>query len=172
MAESGQGTRDEQGLLAALDTNETRTATRQGTPERVTIKGKVVDKDSLPLPGVAVVVEGTTIGASTDLDGNYTLTTIRTDNMTLVFSFVGMKTVKETVGNRTTINVTLQSESQNIEEVVVTGIYSRNKESFTGSAKTYTDKELKMVGNTNVLRSLRTLDPGRWIRHSTSWKTT
>ena len=159
MAESGQGTRDEQGLLAALDTNETRTATRQGTPERVTIKGKVVDKDSLPLPGVAVVVEGTTIGASTDLDGNYTLTTIRTDNMTLVFSFVGMKTVKETVGNRTTINVTLQSESQNIEEVVVTGIYSRNKESFTGSAKTYTDKELKMVGNTNVLRSLRTLDP-------------
>lgn len=160
MAASERGTTTGENSFVATDTTETTQAARQsGSPERVTIKGRVIDRDSLPLPGVAVVIEGTTVGTSTDPDGYYTLTTARMDNMTLVFSFVGMKTVKETVGQRTTINVTLQSESQNIEEVVVTGIYSRNKESFTGSAKTYTNKDLKMVGNTNVLRSLQTLDP-------------
>ena len=159
MAEPERGTLPGGDSFAVTDTTETRQATRQGTPERVTITGKVTDRDSMPLPGVAVVIEGTTVGTSTDPDGNYTLTTARTDNMTLVFSFVGMKTVKETVGQRTTINVVLASESQNIDEVVVTGIYTRNKESFTGSSKTYTSKDLKMVGNTNVLRSLRTLDP-------------
>ena len=151
MAEPERGTLPGGDSFAVTDTTETRQATRQGTPERVTITGKVTDRDSMPLPGVAVVIEGTTVGTSTDPDGNYTLTTARTDNMTLVFSFVGMKTVKETVGQRTTINVVLASESQNIDEVVVTGIYTRNKESFTGSSKTYTSKDLKMVGNTSAM---------------------
>ena len=74
MAEPERGTLPGGDSFAVTDTTETRQATRQGTPERVTITGKVTDRDSMPLPGVAVVIEGTTVGTSTDPDGNYTLT--------------------------------------------------------------------------------------------------
>lgn len=128
------------------------------TPEEKTISGKVTDESGQPLPGVAVVVKGTTLGTATDADGKYTLT-LPEGNYTLVFSMLGMKTCEELVGNRTEIHVTLYEEVSEMNEVVITGIYTRKKESFTGAATTYSAKELKNVGNQNIIQSLKSLDP-------------
>ncbi|MEI3421783.1 MAG: SusC/RagA family TonB-linked outer membrane protein, partial [Butyricimonas faecihominis] len=82
-----------------------------------------------------------------------------TGDPVLLFTFIGMKKEEINVAGKKVINVVLKEELTTVDEVVVTGIYSRKKESFTGSSETYTTKELKMVGNKNILESLRTLDP-------------
>ena len=79
----------------------------------------------------------------------------------LVFSFIGM--VSQTIPYKSIPKgewtIVLKDDVQEMDEVVVTGIYSRKKESFTGSSTTYTAKELKTIGNQNVLQSLKTMDP-------------
>lgn len=70
-----------------------------------------------------------------------------------------MKKQEVAVNDRQEINVILEEDQTEMEEVVVTGIYSRKKESFTGSSQTYKAEELKMIGNQNILQSLKALDP-------------
>ena len=125
--------------------------------ERV-VKGGVRDAQGNALPGASVIIKGTTIGTATDVDGKYTLS-MPDGNHVLVFSMMGMQNREEPVGTRKEINVTLQEKVSEMDEVVVTGIFTRKKESFTGSSSTFTNKELKMIGNANVLESLKTLDP-------------
>jgi hypothetical protein len=85
-----------------------------------TISGKVTSKDDgTPLPGVTVMVKGTTVGTQTDVEGMYKFT-IGADAKILVFSFVGMKTEEREIGNQTTINFAMSSEATEIGEVVVT----------------------------------------------------
>lgn len=122
------------------------------------VTGVVKDEQGNVLPGVAIVIKGTTMRTSTDADGKYSLTLPEGD-YTLVFSFIGMMAKEEAVGTRSEINVTLVEEVTEMEEVVVTGIFTRKKESFTGSASTYTATDLKTMGTSNVLQSLKTLDP-------------
>ena len=131
------------------------------TPEisKITIKGKVTDKDDVPLPGVTILLKGTTLGITTDMNGEYSLTIPETETPVLIFSFIGMKKEEIHVAGRTVVNVVLQDKQTTVDEVVVTGIYSRKKESFTGSSQTYKAEDLKMVGNQNLLQSLKTLDP-------------
>ena len=87
--------------------------------QQKTIKGIVVDATGEPLIGVNVSVKGTTIGIITDIDGKYTLEV--PTNATLVFSYIGYRTQELSVGNQTTINITMQEDTQNIDEVVVVG---------------------------------------------------
>ena len=88
----------------------------------ITITGTVTSaEDGLPIPGVNVVVQGTTSGTATDLDGNYKVT-VTEENATLLFSFIGFKTQSIPVGNQTVINVALESDAQALEEVVVTAM--------------------------------------------------
>lgn len=96
------------------------------------VSGTVTDaNDGMGIPGVSVVVKGTTIGTTTDIDGNYTL---KVDaNSTLVFSFVGYKTQEILVGDQTQINVILSVETENLSEVVVIGYGQVKKEDATGS---------------------------------------
>lgn len=122
------------------------------------VTGVVKDEQGNVLPGVAIVIKGTTMGTSTDADGKYSLT-LPEGAHTLVFSMIGMKVCEEKVGTRMEINVRMEEEVTEIDEVVVTGIFTRKKESFTGSASTYTAAELKTMGTSNVLQSLKTLDP-------------
>ena len=83
-----------------------------------TISGTVTDSDGLPLPGVNIVVEGTSNGTQTDFDGNYAISA--SAGQTLLFSYIGQKDVRQTVGAGTTINVQMQEDAQALEEVVVT----------------------------------------------------
>ncbi|WP_320167740.1 TonB-dependent receptor [Mangrovibacterium marinum] len=100
--------------------------------QQSTISGEVTDSEGLPLPGVTVVVKGTTLGTVTGADGNYSLTSVPSD-ATLIFSFVGMKSKEISVAGQTKINVTLEQESIGLEEVVAIGYGTVKKSDITGS---------------------------------------
>ena len=104
------------------------------------IKGTVVDATGEPLIGVNVSVKGTAIGIITDIDGKYTLEV--PTNATLVFSYIGYRTQELSVGNQTTINITMQEDTQNIDEVVVVGYGVQKKETVTGSVSTLKGDDL------------------------------
>ena len=131
----------------------------QTAKEATVIRGKVSGKDGELLPGVTVLIKGTTLGSVTDDKGEFRISLPEPVGKVLVFSFVGMTTREVKIKNTEPLDITLEEAVAEMEEAVVTGIYSRKKESFTGSAQTYSNKELKMVGNINVLQSLKTLDP-------------
>lgn len=84
------------------------------------ITGKVIDKNGESLPGVSIVVKGTTIGIVTDIDGNYSIE-VPADAQILLFSFVGMKTQEMVIDGKTTINITMEEESIGLDEVVAIG---------------------------------------------------
>ena len=144
-------------LTRAGTVDSTRVANRE-------VRGKVVDEKKQPIPGVSVRLGGTSMGTATDVDGKFKLL-IPADTATLVVSFIGMKTeiVKiprlKTGVEQKELTIVLREEDVKLEDVVVTGIFTRKKESFTGSASTYAAAELKTMGTQNVLQSLKTLDP-------------
>ncbi|MCG2462639.1 SusC/RagA family TonB-linked outer membrane protein [Flavobacteriaceae bacterium F89] len=118
-----------------------------------TITGNVTDQDGLPLPGVAVLVVGTTTGAQTDFDGNYTITA--NVGSVLRFSYLGQQTVDRTVGAPSTINVQMQEDAQALEEVVVTAFGGTKQKRATTYATVAVDaKELTTVSNASVFESL------------------
>src|SRR5690606_27197754 len=86
------------------------------TMQQPAVSGTVTDESGQPLPGVTVVVKGTTQGTVTNADGKYSLTNIP-DDATLVFSFVGMRTQEEIIGDQTSINIAMKEEAIGIEEV-------------------------------------------------------
>ncbi|MDP2335803.1 MAG: TonB-dependent receptor [Bacteroidota bacterium] len=124
-----------------------------GLQQQKSISGKVTDSSGAPLPGVTVVVKGTTSGTITDFNGNYSLSNVP-ENATLQFSFVGMKGQEILVGNKTTLNVTLEEETIGIEEVVAIGYGTQKKENLTGSVATISSEKLTvapMASTTNAL---------------------
>ncbi len=127
--------------------------------ESVVLKGVVKDSKGGVLPGVTVMIKGTSVGTATDMDGNYSMNILKQDTVTLIFSFVGMKTKEVEWAGQSELNITLEDEVSEMDEVVVTGIFQRKKESFTGSTATFKKEELKMVGTQNLIQSLKTLDP-------------
>ncbi|RXQ96747.1 TonB-dependent receptor [Ancylomarina salipaludis] len=108
--------------------------------------------DGLSIPGVSVIVKGTTIGTSTDFDGKYTLS-VPTDGKILVFSFVGMKQ-KEVGINSNTINVVMESESIGMDEVIVTGYGITKKAAFTGAASTVGSELIADKVSSNPIKAL------------------
>ncbi|MEG2278040.1 MAG: SusC/RagA family TonB-linked outer membrane protein [Odoribacter sp.] len=135
-------------------------ATNVAVPQQKnTIKGKVTDPSGNGLPGVTILIKGTQIGVASDVNGNFSIELTSLNNQILVFSFIGMEKKEISVKDTKDLKVVMQEEAENMKEVVVTGIYQRKKESFTGSATTYTAKELKMIGNQNIIQSLKSLDP-------------
>lgn len=125
----------------------------------MSVKGRVFDSQGASLPGVTVVVKGTTLGTSTDTEGRYELDLPAQDNLRLLFSFIGMETQEVAYSEQEELRVVMREDVKEMEEVVVTGMFDRRAESFTGSAVTVTQEQLRAVGNTNVIQSLRNLDP-------------
>ena len=138
------------------------------TVNSVTLTGQVTDQSNTPLPGVTVLVKGTKLGTSTDPEGNFKLSLPQQENTILIFSFIGMESQEVPVGDpKKPIKVILKETAENLKEVVVTGIFTSKKKSFTGSASTYTASELKTAGTQNILQSLKTLDPSFAILDNT-----
>ena len=109
------------------------------------VSGKVADSSGEGLPGVSVVVKGTTNGTISDTNGNYSLSNIP-ENATLQFSFVGMKGQEVVVGGKTTLNVKLEEETIGIDEVVAIGYGTRSKRDVTTAISTVgSDKISKVV---------------------------
>lgn len=124
------------------------------------LTGIVKDAAGNSLPGVSVLIQGTTIGVATDMDGKFTLSVPSPDKVTLQFSFIGMKTKTITVNDEKPITVVLEENATEMDEVVVNaGYFQKTKESFTGSEVTVKAEELKKVGSLNVLQALNAIDP-------------
>lgn len=116
-----------------------------------TVRGKVVDQQGEPLPGVTITIEGTTRGVITDIDGTYSITAQPTDK--LLFSFVGMENQLAEVGNQTTINIVLSEKIDELEEVTVVAFGKQKKESVISSISTVKTSELK-VPSSNLTTAL------------------
>ena len=132
-------------------------------------EGDVMDTEGNPLPGVTILLKGTTTGTSTNANGEFRFPATKAGKSVLVFSFIEMKPVEKDVTPGKRVIIRMEDEVTGIEEVVITGIYSRDKNSYTGSATTYSAQELKMVGAQNVIQSLKTLDPAMMVVESKQW---
>ncbi|NOY97503.1 MAG: TonB-dependent receptor plug domain-containing protein, partial [Chlorobi bacterium] len=129
------------------------------------VSGKVTDKSNQPLPGVTILIKGTTQGVVTDSDGNYSLPSVPID-ATLVFSFVGMKTQEVPVAGRSSIDITMQEETIGIEEVVAIGYGTIKKADLTGAVSVIKPDEFKNITALSVGNAMQGLVPGVNIRSS------
>jgi TonB-linked SusC/RagA family outer membrane protein len=120
-----------------------------------TVTGKVTSsEDGMPLPGVSVVVQGTTKGTATDAEGQYSLELAPSEN-TLVFSFVGYKTQEATVAALTTVDIVLVPDEQMLEEVVVIGYGTVRKSDLTGSVSSVRGGDLTKIPAASPMQALQ-----------------
>ena len=135
--------------------------------QQKSVSGKVSDTSRGTLPGVSVVVKGTTNGTITDMDGNYKLSNV-SENAILQFSFVGMKTQEIATAGKTVINVSLAEEAIGIDEVVAVGYATQKKVNMTGSVSSIKfDDVATSRPITNISSALSGLSSGVTIRQST-----
>ena len=119
-----------------------------------TVTGTVTSEDQGALPGVNIVVQGTTQGAVTDAQGNYTIS-VPGDDATLVFSFIGYSTQAVTVGAQTTINVTLAPDITSLDEIVVTAYATQKKGDLTGSVGVVNTEQLNQMPQSNITQQIQ-----------------
>ncbi|MFD1144500.1 SusC/RagA family TonB-linked outer membrane protein [Larkinella insperata] len=135
-------------------------------PLAVDVMGTVTDESGTGLPGVNVVVKGTTQGTTTDAEGKYKISVPDT-RATLVFSSVGYLKQELVVGSQTSINVKLSPDDQTLSEVVVVGYGSQLKKEVTGAVQTVTAKELKDIPVSQVTQKLQGRLAGVQINQAT-----
>jgi TonB-dependent SusC/RagA subfamily outer membrane receptor len=142
--------------------------THQVYAQAKSISGTVTaESDGAPLPGVSIVVQGTTKGIQTNFDGKYTIEASLGD--VLVFSYMGMKTKQITVANLTTINVILVDDAQGLDEVMITALgIKKTRKSITYAAQDIKADELNRVKQTNPVNSLSGKVAGVSISRSAS----
>lgn len=130
--------------------------------QQLTVTGEVTSADDgLPLPGVNVIVKGTSTGTNTDFDGKYSLTV--QSGAVLEFSYIGFKAVTITVGNQTTINVAMQTDVESLGEIVVVGYGTQRKVDLTGAISTVKAEDIEKTPNSNIMQSLQGKVPGLQI---------
>ena len=122
--------------------------------QQIEVSGVVTSaSDGIPLPGVSVFVEGTSIGAVTDFDGKYTIGV--QSGQKLSFSYIGFKTQTIAITNQTTVDVTLEEDVESLNEVVVIGYGTQKKADLTGAIATVKSEEIERTPNSNVAQSLQ-----------------
>ncbi len=130
--------------------------------QQKSVSGTVSDQSGLPLPGVTVIVKGTTQGTITDAEGKYSLSNIPGD-ATLIFSFVGMKTQEVLVSGKTSIDIVMAEDAIGIEEVVAVGYGVQKKVNLTGAVETVRVNEIKSRPITNASLALQGKVAGAFI---------
>ncbi|GAA4295224.1 TonB-dependent receptor [Aestuariibaculum suncheonense] len=131
-----------------------------------TVTGKVTDQSGIPLPGVSIVVKGTTRGVSTDFDGKYSINI--TDGEILVFSFIGFIEQEFAVNGNSTVNITLNEDVSELNEVVVVGYGTQSKKDLTGSVSVVKADEIIARSTTNVSNALQGTVSGVSVTRSNS----
>ncbi len=129
------------------------------TAQQRVVTGVVSDASGQPLPGASVVIKGTTAGTVTDVDGRFSLP-VPAGNQTLVFSFVGMKTVELAVEGRSKVDVKLEEETVGIDEVVAIAYGTAKRKDLTGSISTVDATLIATQANSTVTRALEGAVPG------------
>lgn len=118
------------------------------------VRGTITDGKFNPIPGATILVKGTTIGVSTDLNGNYVIENV-TPQSILVISFIGYKSQEITIGNRAQINVALEEELTALNEVVVVGYGTQRREAVTGSVSTVKGDIVREVPAANISQAMQ-----------------
>jgi TonB-linked SusC/RagA family outer membrane protein len=122
------------------------------------VSGTVTDETGVGMPGVNVIVRGSTVGTVTDMNGAFSVTAKESD--ILAFTFVGYKTTDVTVGSQTNINVSLSPDFTSLDEIVVTGYSVDNRRTITGAVSTVKTKDLTVIPSGNVEQQLQGRVPG------------
>lgn len=128
---------------------------QQAMAQSRAVTGKVTDAaTNQPLPGVSVLVKGTTVGTATGVDGSFTLN-VPEGGTTLVFRYISYKTVERAIGNQSTFNVAMETDAKQLDEVVVTALgIERNRNELAYSAQEVSGEQLTRARNENVVNSL------------------
>ena len=120
----------------------------------MTVSGKVTDFSGAPLPGVTIVIKGTTQGTITNVDGNYSIENIPSDGI-MLFSFIGMKTQEITITGKEVVNVVMEEETIGIEEIVAIGYGTIKKSDLTGAVGNIQGSAIKAQGKSDITSSLQ-----------------
>jgi TonB-dependent starch-binding outer membrane protein SusC len=123
-------------------------------PVDILVSGAITDESDSPLPGVNVLVKGTTIGTTSDAQGRYSVN-VPDENAVLVISFIGYTTQEIAVGNQTTINVKLAPDVQQLGEVVVVGYGTQKRTSVTGAISSVSSEDISIQPVTNIGQALQ-----------------
>ena len=127
-----------------------------------TISGNVVDSNGVPLPGVSVIIVGTTTGTQTDFDGNYSISA--SQGQVLRYSYLGQKTVERTVGASSIINVQMEEDAETLQEVVVVGYGTGlDKTKISSAITTVTAETIETRPNASFVQTLQAQAPGLQI---------
>lgn len=153
--------------LIILTTEKSGFSTETVLQQQKTVSGTVTDATGLSLPGVTIVVKGTTQGTVTNADGTYLLTNIPV-NAILQFSFVGMKSQEIATGSQTSINVVLEEESIGIEEVVAIGYGTMKKSDLTGSVSSIKSEDIERSPVTSFDQSIQGKAAGVQVTQASS----
>ncbi|MFK5971697.1 MAG: TonB-dependent receptor [Flavobacteriaceae bacterium] len=132
-----------------------------------TITGTISSSDDgQPIPGANIVVQGTNNGTSTDFDGNYSIEA--SSNDVLIFSYLGFKTINQTVSSQTVINITMEVDAQELDDVIVVGYGTQKKGDLTGAITRVDSEDFVKGANTNALQLLNGKASGVHISQSSS----
>ncbi len=125
-----------------------------GSAQQIRVFGKVTDSSGAPLPGVTVILKGTSKGTVTDIDGTYLFSTVPPDAV-LVFSFVGMKTREVSVNGKNQIDMMLEEESIGLNEVIAVGYGTMKRSDLTGSVSSIRSEDLRERPATNLVEKMQ-----------------
>lgn len=140
---------------------------RTNFPQKVEkVSGTIIDELGNPIPGVNIMIKGTTVGTITDIDGHYILNISGVENPVLIFSFIGYETQEIVVGGQSIIDVILQPTTASLEEVVVVGFGTQKKINVTGSVATASSEDLEERPVSNTVLALQGVIPGLNIYNS------
>ncbi len=166
MSLTGQYTWAASDLTIRIDNTDALRPALSFAPVQQSVRGKITDGDSgEPLPGVNVLVKGTTSGTTSDINGEYTLAVDNTA-ATLVYSFIGYQTQEVAIGNRSVVDVSLSHDMTALEEVVVIGYGTVEKRDITGSVASVSAAEIAQVPVIGLDQALQGRAPGVFVTNS------
>lgn len=163
---SPKGSKQAAEQLLALNTPSLARVAVKATTADIRVTGQVVDEKGNSLPGVSVVIKGSTKGSTTDEQGNFQIV-VPNPQTTLVFSFVGYRSKEIVVGNQTTLSVALVNDDQTLNEVVVVGYGSQLKKEVTGAVQTVSAAEIKDLPVSQIGQKLQGRLAGVQINQAT-----